>query len=71
MLRLCYLKKYLLAMYDGPLMCLSTWEAEVGECQGWRASLGYIYSKTVSKRHKYYLNEASSIFSSEYALLSV
>lgn len=51
---------------------LSTWEAEVGgERQGWRASLGYIYSETVSERHKYYLNEARSIFSSEYSLLSV
>lgn len=31
----------------------------------------YIYSETVSERHKYYLNEARSIFSSEYSLLSV
>lgn len=51
---------------------LSTWEAEVGgKHQRWRASLGYIYSEIVSKRQKYYLNETSSIFSNEHALLNV
>lgn len=39
---------------------LSTWKAEAGgKHQGWRASLGYVYSETVSERQKYYLNGAS------------
>lgn len=70
-LGICYLKEFFSLCRMAHLCNLSTWEAEAGEHQGWRASLGYIYCEIVSKRQKYDLNETSSIFYSEYALLNV